>query len=174
METLWCCDPSAEWVANPSPDQVVGYMRQDYDTWGPYSPMIELGWHEHPPQAVPTTAGLGGASLRDQLLVVRHPERGWFFEYSSYRGAGRWLVPHNQAANQADWVEHWACGEETCFLVACFVGQAAGEQIVADFIVTKGPSPVVTWVPFESITPRLEWTEWRRLQRQRRQGRKSP
>jgi hypothetical protein len=166
VETLWCCDPDGEWVPNPTTEQVVGFMRQDYDTWGPYSPMIELAWHEHPPQSVPSMGGLGGASLRDQLLVVRHPDRGWFFEYSSRRGAGRWLVPLDPSADQAEWVRHWVCGERTCFLAASFVGQAVGERVVADFLATKDPSPAVRWVEFESIHPRLEWTRWRKRQQQ--------
>lgn len=56
-----------------------------------------------------------------------------------------------------EWVlQHWAYGEEMFFLAACFVGQAVGEKVVADFLATKEPSSSVQWVEFETLSPRRD------------------
>jgi hypothetical protein len=148
---------------------MLDFMRSEYDgNWGPYSPVGVLEWHEHLPQPAPTMTGLGGATRVAQLISVRHPEQGWYFEYSSDREPRQWLVSIDPAANRKKWVRHWACGEETCFRAACFVSQAAGERVVLDFLKAAGASTAVEWTDFQPLWPRLELTEYRRRKRERR------
>jgi hypothetical protein len=168
METLWYTEPSGNEIANPSAGQMIAFMRQEYEeNWGPYSPVGVLEWHEHPDQPVPTRVGLEADSETSQLILIRHPERGWFFEFSG-KTPDRWLVSLAAGGDRRKWVKHWACGEKTCFLAACFIPQDLGERVVLDFLATKEPSPVVPWVDFEPLCPRLEWTEFQRRRRERR------
>jgi hypothetical protein len=168
METLWYTEPSGDRMPDPSADQLIGFMRQDYDlVWGPYSPVGVLAWHEHQRQEVPSMVGLSTKTQRQQLLFVRHPEQGWYFEYDdSDKPEDRLLVPLDPAGEGGRWIKHWACGEPMHFLAASFVPQSVAEQVVAHFISTKKPWPVVFWVPFDSIRPRLDVTEYREHQRQ--------
>ena len=159
METLWYTEPSGHEMPNPAPEQMLGFMRQEYDgNWGPYSPVGVLEWYEHPAQPMPTRVGLG--PYVSQLIFVRHPERGWFFEFSS-KVPDQWLVSLGPAGDQRKWVKHWACGEETYILAACFVPQAVGERVVVVFLARKEPSPTVKWVAFEELSPRLGPAEYR-------------
>jgi hypothetical protein len=169
-DSLWYTEPSGHDVPNPTADQMLGFMRQEYDDyWGPYSPLGVLVWHQHPPQDAPTLVGLGTATQRQQLLFVRHPRRGWYIEYSTPNLPERgWLVPLNPAADRDLYVKHWAHGEQLHFLTACFVPQAAAERVVTDFLATREPSPVVAWVPFESVSPRLDSSEYRKRRRRAR------
>src|SRR5262245_23770771 len=94
-DSLWYTEPSDRDIPNPTVDEMMGFMRQEYDgNWGPYSPVGVLVWHQHPTQDTPTLVGLGSATQRQQLLFVRHPTRGWYFEYSTYNlPERRRLVP---------------------------------------------------------------------------------
>ncbi len=168
MDTVWYEGPSGdEFIPNPTADQMREVLGRDYDTyWGPYSPVGVLCWHEHPAQRARARAGLGTATQREQLLFIRHPKRGWFFEYStSNRPEHQWLVPLDPAADRERYVKHWACGEPVHLLAGCFVPQAVAERVVADFLATRGPSPAVAWVPFESVRPRLDPTAYRERRR---------
>jgi hypothetical protein len=172
-DNLWYTGPSGRDIPNPTADQMLAFMRQGYDHWGPYSPVGVLVWHEHPPQDVPTLVGLGTATQRQQLLFVRHPRRGWYFEYStSNLPRRRWLVPLDPAADRGRYVRHWAYGERLHFLAGCFVPQPAAERVVLDFLATREPSPAVAWVPFESVAPRLDSSGYR--ERRRSGGQAAP
>jgi hypothetical protein len=119
-------------------------MRRDDDYWGPYSPVGVLAWHEHPHQDTPTQIGLGTATARQQLLFVRHPKRGWYFEYTtSNLPERRWLVPLDPAADRDSFVKQWACGEQLHVLAGCFVPQTVAGRVVADFLSSRKPSSVV-------------------------------
>jgi hypothetical protein len=157
METVWYTEPSGDYLPNPTVDQMLGFMRQEYDgNWGPYSPVGVLRWYEHSPQPEPSLVGLGLKSEVCQLLFVRHPERGWFFEFSGYGGDRRWLAAVGTETGPEEWVQHWACGEQTYFLASCFVPQPTAEQVVTDFLATKEPSPAVLWAEFDSLEPRRD------------------
>ncbi len=53
--------PSGDDIKDPAAAEIVEFMRQDYDEhWGPYSPTGQL---------------LYGTS--HELILVRHPRRGW-------------------------------------------------------------------------------------------------
>src|SRR5437016_452107 len=98
MDTLWYeGPPDNEHVPNPSIEWLRDLMRSDYDdTWGPYSPVAVLCWHQHPKQKPLTRVGLGSRTERQQLIMVRHPKRGWYFEYSTSNEAEKkWVVPLN-------------------------------------------------------------------------------
>jgi hypothetical protein len=168
-DSLWYTEPSGQVVPNPTVAQMVVFLRQDYDAhWGPYPPLGILVWHRHPPQAAPTLVGLGTATLRQQLRFLRHPRRGWSFEYSPANlQARRWLVALDAAADRDRYVKHWAQGEQWYFLAACFVPPALAERVVTDFLATREPSPVVAWVPFGSVLPRLDAAEDRERRRAR-------
>jgi hypothetical protein len=47
------------------------------------------------------------------LLFVRHPQRGWYFEYfvSNVPNSG-WLVPLSPDADRNRYVKHWAYGDQ--------------------------------------------------------------
>ena len=77
-------------------------------------------------------------------------------------------MPFNPTADQDRYVKHWAYGEQMHFLVGCFLPLALAEQVVTDFLNTREPSPVVAWVEFESVLPRLAPDEYRKRRRQTR------
>jgi hypothetical protein len=170
MRTLWYTGPSGgEHVANPTAKQMTEFMRRGEDYWGPYSPLGELCWHEHPQQRTPSLGGLGTATQLQQLLFIRHPKRGWYFEYGTYNApAKRWLVPLDPNATPDKYVKTWAYGEQLHFLGACFVSEAVAERIVADFLEDGEPSPAVSWVEFERVSPRLAPDEYRERRRRAR------
>jgi len=156
METVWYTEPSGHKLANPSRDQMLGFMRQEYDgNWGPYSPLGVLQWCDHPPQAEPSLVGLGLDAEVSQLLFVRHPVRGWFFEFTSDRD-GRWLAAVSAGGGPEKWIRHWAHGETMYFLASCFVPQSVAEEVVTGYLATKEPSLAVPWVEFASLTPRRD------------------
>ena len=167
METVWYTEPSGNELPNTTAEQIHEFMRREYDGyWGPYSPVGVLRWYEHPPQPEPSLVGLGQDREISQLLFIRHPRRGWFFEYNGYRGQRRWLVSLAAEGGPEKWMRHWAFGEPLYFLAPCFVPQPVAEQVVADFLATKEPSPAVRWVEFNSLEPRRDSRP-----RQRRRGR---
>src|SRR5262245_51937468 len=126
METIWYTEPSGNQIPNPTADQMLAFMRQEYDGyWGPYSPVGVLRWYRHPPQPEPTLIGMSADAEISRLVFVHHPERGWFFEFSSDVPC-RWLVSLEPEGDRQKWIKHWTCGEETCFMAACFVPQAVG------------------------------------------------
>ena len=170
MRTLWYTGPSGgEHVANPTAEQMVEFMRRGEDYWGPYSPVGELCWHEHPAQQTPSLGGLGTPTQREQLLFIRHPKRGWYLEYSTYNAPEkRWLVPLDPNASRDKYVKQWACGEQVHLLAACLVPAAAAERVVADFVATGEPSPAVSWVEYASVSPRLAPDEYRERRRRAR------
>ena len=158
MNTLWYEGPSGgESVPNPTAEEMVERMHRVSGYWGEYNPVGELHWYEHPPQATPTKAGLGGDAARQQLIFIRHPERGWYFEFSSRTPPPkRWLVPFDPVAERDDYVRHWASEEDQMFLAGCFVAQATAEQVIRDFVATGEPSAAVLWVPFNDLSPRVD------------------
>jgi hypothetical protein len=167
METVWYAGPSGgEDVPNPSAEWMREVMRRDYDEhWGPYSPVGVLARHEHRAQKKLTRTGLGTQTQQSQLLFVRDPKRGWYFEYStSNQPKDRWLVPLDPDGDREKWVKHWAYGEQLYFLAACFVPPEVAEQIVTDYLADGQPSRVVRWVNFERWYPRKDsesYREWR-------------
>jgi hypothetical protein len=166
MKTVWFDGPCGEYTPNPSAAWLHEVMRRDEQYWGPYSPVGVLAWHKHRPQKELTRVGLGTRTQQSQLLFVRHPKRGWYFEYNtSNQPQDRWLVPLDSAADQRKWVKHWSYGEHMYFLAACFVPQGLAEQIVTDYLSNGAPSPAVQWVEYESVLPRKDpdsYREWRR------------
>src|SRR4051812_31146628 len=75
---------SFEWpggnFAGPSPDEVFAVMVLPYDgNWGPYQPVGEMAWYR--------ASSLGGEPAA-RMILVRHPDLGWYFEYSDN---DRWL-----------------------------------------------------------------------------------
>ncbi len=154
--TLWCCGLSAsgEWLPSPSAEAVVAYMRADYAEWGWADPMVELALYERRGESVPPVPGMSGDELVRQLLVIRHPDRGFYFEYSER--PGRWLAAIDPAGNRDEWVPCMSHGEEAFFLAACFLPPAASERVVTDFVATQELSAAVEWVRFESLSPRRD------------------
>jgi hypothetical protein len=94
------------------------------------------------------------------LFFVRHPRRGWYIEYdasfTTSKKPKRHLVAIEPNADRNAWVEHWAEGEPSFFLAACFLPQAVAEQVVTDFLATRQPSPAVTWEPVDWSVHRRE------------------
>lgn len=133
---------------DPTPDEVFAVMALPYDGhWGPYQPVGEIEWYDPArPQAV------GGRRERSaQLILVRHPDRGWYFEYS---GSGQWLAPLDPAGPPGH-VLHWCWGEEQWFRAASFVPDPAARQVVADFLASGRPSPAIAWARQEDVGSRL-------------------
>ena len=169
METLWYDGPSGgEWVPNPTAEQIVERMRRGPEYWGGFGPTGVLAWHEHPPQPSPTKIGLGTMTSRQQLILNRHQERGWYFEYSTHNlSPRRWLAPFDPSADRDEYFAQWTTGETQKFLAGCFVPQAVAERIVSDFITTREPSAAVQWAPFNDIVPRMYADDLAKLRRQR-------
>lgn len=169
MDTVWYTEPSGNYLANPTAAFLVERMRQGVEYWGPYSPVATLCWHEHPHQEVPSRVGTGTETMRQQLIAIRHPKRGWYFEYDTVNSPDpRWLVPLDPAADRDSFVTCWANGEQLHFLKGCFVPLPTAEQIVTEFLDSREPSTVVQWVPFDSILPRLGSDEYRERRKQAR------
>jgi hypothetical protein len=169
MRALWYTEPSGEWAFEPSAGWVLASLRRgDDDYWGPYSPVGVLEWHEHPDREMLARRS-GTATARQQLLFVRHRERGWYFEFStSNQPDRRWLVPLAPRADRDTYVKHWAHGEQLYFLAGSFVPQEVAERVVADILATGEPSTLVEWVPFDEVRPRLDSGEYRERPRQAR------
>jgi hypothetical protein len=120
-------------------------------------------------EEVPSRFGIGTLEQRQQLLFVRHPKRGWYFEYStSNMPERRWVVRLQAAADRGKYVKHWACGEQLRFLAGSFVDRPAAERVVLDFLATKQPSAVVPWADFATVRPRLDEDQYRELRRAKR------
>lgn len=169
MRAVWYTEPSGERMFEPPADAGLGFMRRGYDDyWGPYSPVGVLEWHEHRQRTV-LARGPGTPTARQQLLFVRHPKRGWYFEYSTSNAPDRrWLVPLAPGAKRDSFVKHWTYGVQLHFLAGSFVPQVAAERVVADFLATGEPSAVVEWVPFNDVLPRLDSDGYRDRRRQAR------
>ncbi len=169
MKAVWYTEPSGKRVFEPSADAVLGFMRRGYDDyWGPYSPVGVLEWHEHRHRKV-LARGPGTPTARQQLLFIRHPKRGWYFEYStSNTTEDRCLVPLAPDADPDSFVTHWAYGEQLHILAGSFVPQAVAEGVVVYFLATAEPSPVVRWVSFDDVLPRLDSDGYRERRRQAR------
>jgi hypothetical protein len=169
MRAVWYSEPSGKKIFDPSADAILGYMRRAYDEyWGPYSPVGSLQWHEHRSRKV-LARGWATRTARQQLLFLRHPRRGWYFEYSSSNtpDCGT-LVPLAADADPDSFVSHWAYGERLHFLAGSFVPQAVAEGVVAYFLATAEPSPVVQWASFNDVLPRLDSDGYRERRRQAR------
>jgi hypothetical protein len=153
--TLWCngLSGSGDWVPDPPVEAVVAYLRADYSEWGWADPMVELGWYEWRGVSVPPVAGMSGDELVRQLLAIRNPDRGFYFEYRE-RPDGRWLAAIDPAGSRDECVPNISHGEEAYFLAAYFLPLAASERVVADFMTTQEPSPALEWMPFQPLWPR--------------------
>ncbi len=169
MKALWYNGPSGgETVANPTADEMVERLRRGSEYWGRFGPHGHLEWFEHPTKEVPTDCGMEGDVHLQQLIFIRHPERGWFFEFSSRLPLPkRWLVPFDPAADRDDYFPQWASGDSQMFLAGCFVPQATAERVVRDFMVDGEPSPAVQWFRFGDLLPRMDADD---LERHRRKG----
>ena len=96
-------------MASPTVESVVAYMRADYDAWGWADPMVELALYERRGESVPPVPGMSGDELVGQLLVIRHPDRGFYFEYSER--PGRCPAAIRPAAGRDEWVPCMSHGE---------------------------------------------------------------
>jgi hypothetical protein len=138
MGTFTFVEPSNDFIEAPTAEQVVALMRQDGDYWGPYSPVGQLLWDE---------------PGRCQLFFVRHPRRGWYIEFDASwdtsAGPKQHLVAVDPSGDRGAWVEHWAEGDTSYFLAACFVSQEIAERVVTDFLATRQPSPAASWEPVD-------------------------
>lgn len=164
MEAVWYNGPSGgEHVRNPGPERMRGVMCRGDDYWGPYSPVGTLAWHERSSPERSDGTGLGTATQLAQLLFIRHPEHGWYFEYSASDRSGHpWLVAVDDSADRGRWVKHWAYGEEVYLMAACFIRHRLAEEVVTGFLASRQPPPSVPWIPFETLTPRLDLDEYER------------
>ncbi|MBA4186771.1 MAG: hypothetical protein C0467_02010 [Planctomycetaceae bacterium] len=145
MPTLWYSAPSGQRVQDPTIEQMIECMREEYDgNWGPYSPVGVLEW-QHMSQ-----------SQSGQLLFVRHPDRGWYFECNDF-------VTYDSAADDGKWVHHWGCGEPMYYRAACFVPQVVAEQVVTDYVATGGCSRATSWARQSEIQSRLSLEQRREL-----------
>ncbi|OWK36450.1 hypothetical protein FRUB_09013 [Fimbriiglobus ruber] len=129
-------------------------MREEYSAWGWADPLLELTWYDHPePRPFPSGKQLS------QLLVLRHRDRGFYFEFNDYIGrvSGGWLVAIDPAGDRSEWVSNMSHGEEAFFLAACFLPQTASERVVADFMVGGNLSPETEWVSFGPLCPRRDY-----------------
>lgn len=160
--TLWSRGLAAcgDWLSSPSAEAVVAYMRAGYDEWGWADPVVELALYERRGEAVPPVPGMSGDELARQMLVVRHRERGYYFEDSER--PGRWLAAIDPAGSRDEWVPCRSHGEEAFFLAACFLPLAVSARVATDFVATQEPSAAVEWVPFESLSPRRDQPPRRR------------
>ena len=152
--TLWCCGlaASGDWLPSPSVEAVIEYMRAAYDEWGWADPMVELAVYDRRGESVPPAPGMSGDELVRQLLIIRHVDRGFYFEYSER--LGRWLAAIDPAGGRAEWGPNMSHGDVAYFLATCLIPPAASERVVIDFVATQEPSAAVEWVPFESLSPR--------------------
>lgn len=168
MVTLVYTKPSGDDLQSPTPEQVLNDLRQDDGYRQGYSPVGVLCWHEHP-ESPPPSVALGTATQRQQLLFIRHPKQGWYFEYSTTNLVDRrWLVPLDPAAEPNRFVRQWAFGEQVHLFIGSFVPQTLAERIIADFLNTREPSPAVAWVAFNSVSPRLSPDDYRERRKQTR------
>ena len=127
-------EPSGDDIAHPTEERVIASMRRDYDEyWGPYSLM---GWLKcgNPPSR--------------QLILIRHPSRGWYLEYGSDGPPVRRVVAIDIAGRARTWVEHWHEGRTSYFPAACFLPQSVAERAVSDFLAARDPSASGAWEPF--------------------------
>ncbi len=167
MESLWFTLPSGDRVPNPTVEVVLKYLSEE--TGESFSPVAVLCWHDHPKVKVLPKMGFGSVTMREQLLFVRHPKRGWYFEYStSNMPVKRWLVPFDTSADPDSFVTGWAYGEQLHFLRGCFVQQAIAEVVVSHFVSSRKPSRVVRWVPYNRVRPRLDSDQYRERRREAR------
>lgn len=167
MKALWYSGPSGgETVANPTADEMVERLRRGSTYWGQFGPHGMLKWYEHPTSDVPADCGYEGDVHLQQLIFIRHPERGWFFEFSSSPPlTDRWLFPFDPAADRDDYFPQWAGGDSQMFLAGCFVPQATAERVVRDFMADGEPSPAVQW--FSDILARMDEDDLERHRQKR-------
>lgn len=125
-------EPSGDRIDNPTLDQMIEFVRQDSEYWGPYSPVGYIYRDD--------------AGVRVVLYFIRHPRRGWYIEHDTRASREHWVAV-NPPGNRIGWVEHWAEGETAFFLEACFVSQEVFEVVLRDFFVSPGRSTAVNWEP---------------------------
>jgi hypothetical protein len=141
MERFVYIEPSGDSVPDPTAAQLIDLMRDgDEEYWGPYSPVARLEY---------------GSPPQKDLLLVRHPRRGWFVLYTSDT-TGEALVVVDSSQDRGGWVEHWAEGDISYFLAACFVPLALAELAVESFRASRQPSSDLTWELFDR---RVHWRE---------------
>lgn len=141
MATLTFVEPSGDRIEDVTVERVVELMRTNGEYWGPYSPAGQL---------------LRRGDDRVDLFLVRHPRRGWYVQYDDLDKAAQTLVAVELNGVRDGWVEHWAEGDTSFFLAACFVPQAAAERVVTDFAASGRPSAAVAWEPMRWDTHRRE------------------
>ncbi|WP_439621662.1 hypothetical protein [Gemmata sp.] len=150
--------PNCEESLDPTPDEVFAVMALPYDEhWG-YQPVAELQWHD--PSA--PTGNSGSREPETQLILIKHPDWGWYFEYSrpaGPAGAGEWLAPLDPTGPPGHAL-HWCWGETQWYRAASFVPEGPAHQVVADFMATGRPSPAVAWASAVDIESRLQHDEY--------------
>lgn len=135
-------EPSGDRVDNPTREQVIALMREgDEEYWGPYSPVGMLEYDSPPVY---------------RLLFIRHSRRGWYVQYEDFSEPKRSLVAVEPEGKREAWIEHWAEGDISYFLAACFIPLEAAEKIVSEFLDTCQPSPALTWEP---LNGHIHWRE---------------
>jgi hypothetical protein len=117
--------------------------------------MLRLAWYERRASAVPPMPGMQGDKLIRQLLVLRHPDRGFYLEYSD-RQRGTWLSGIDPAGDMAAWVPTDSQGEGVYILSACLLPLSVCERVVTDFFVAGEQTQEIGWVSFEPLRPRRE------------------
>jgi hypothetical protein len=142
MESFSFIEPSGDFLNAPTAEKITALMRQgDEEYWGPYSPVGRLDYGNPP---------------ASRLFLLRHPRRGWYVQYDTFDAPARCLVAIDPEGDRGAWVEHWAEGDISYFLAACFVPLVVAERVVEDFMASRQPSPSAVWEPFDG---RLHWRE---------------
>ena len=67
---------------NHRPNARIHAPREYEGNWGPYSPVGVLCWH-HLASRRFSLRWPRNPTQRQQLLFIRHPKRGWYFEFST-------------------------------------------------------------------------------------------
>lgn len=149
--------PNGEELLDPTPGEVFAVMGLPYDEhWG-YQPVAELEWHE-------PTNPTGTAGRREpaaHLILIRHPDWGWYFEYSSPSGWGAadLLAPLDRTGPPGHAL-HWCWGDSQWYRAASFVPEGPARQVVADFLATGRHSTAVAWASAVDIESRLQPEEY--------------
>lgn len=141
MEPVEFTEPSGDDITAPTLEQVIERMRLGDDYWGPYSPM---GWLKR------------GNPPSSQLVIIRHPRRGWYLEYEAAGPPPRRVVAAAPGGRLGNWVEHWHEGQTSFFPASSFLPQAFAEQAVAAFLDGRDPSETGLWEPFRWDTHKRE------------------
>ena len=146
--------PNCEEALDPTPEEVFAVMDLPYDEHGGYQPVAELQWHD--PAAPIVTAGRRKPAA--QLILIKHPDWGWFFEYTCSE-LGKWLAPLDPAGPPGHML-HWSWGDTQWYRAASFVPDGPSRQVVADFMETGRPSLAVAWASAVDIESRLQLDEY--------------